>query len=262
MLAMMMINQKLVSGTILVSAMLVSNVQPEQAAPAPSSVIPIMFSEGIDASKAKSGDVVTATIIQTVWLHGSEIRKGAKVVGHVALARGFTFDPAPYARQQPSILSIRFDKVITKDSTADVVVWVRALADPVDSSRAREVEHFDEHDSVGTIVQIGGDSFRPNEEPVFSLQGDIVAYNRKGEVFARLLPGEYSSRYSRIHCDGTNSEEPVARFSANACGLYGFKDVYLADNGTGEQFGTFRLESRRRSVKLYKGSAALLQIME
>lgn len=260
----MMIGQTMVSGTILVTAMLVSNVIPEQAAPASttSNVIPIMFEEGIDASKAKSDDVVTASTIQTVWLHGAEIRKGAKVVGHVVVARPFMFDPVPYASQQPSILSIRFDKVITKDRTADVVVWVRALADPVDSRRAKAVEHFDEHDTVGTMVQIGGDTYRPNEEAVFSPQGDIVAYNRKGGVFARLLPGEYGSRYSHLRCEGTSTEEPVAIFSADACGLYGFKDVYMAGNGTGEQLGTFRLESRRHSVKLYKGSTALLQIME
>jgi hypothetical protein len=260
----MMMRQTMVSGTILVSAILVLNVTPEQPGPVSttSSIIPIMFSESIDASKAKSGDVVTARTIETVWLHGSEIRRGAKVLGHVVLGRAFTFDPAPYASQQPSILSIRFDKVIIKDRTADVVVWVRALADPVDSLRAKTVEHFDEHDIVGTIVQIGGDTFRPNEEAVFSPRGDIVAYNRKGGVFARLLPGEYSSRYSHIQCEGTSSEEPVAIFSANACGLYGFKDVYMADNGTGEQVGTWRLESRRHSVKLYKASTALLQIME
>ncbi len=112
------------------------------------------------------------------------------------------------------------------------------------------------------MVQIGGDTFRPNEAAVFSSQGDIVAYNRKGGVFARLSPGEYRSRYSHIQCEGTSSEEPVALFSASACGLYGFKDVYLADNGTGEQLGTCRLESRRHSVKLYKASTALMQIME
>jgi hypothetical protein len=253
-----------VSGTILVSAMLVSNVTPAPAAAASttSSVIPIMFGDSIDASKAKGGDIVTASTIQTVWLHGTEIRRGAKVLGHVVLARAFAFDPAPYAVQQPSILSIRFDKVIAKDTTVDLVVWVRALADPVDARRARTVEHFDEHDTVGTMVQIGGDTFRPNEEPVFSPQGDIVAYNRKGGVFARLLPGEYRSRYSQIQCEGTSSEEPVALFSANACGLYGFKDVYMADRGTGDQLGTCRLESRRHSVKLYKASTALLQILE
>ncbi len=260
----MMRGREILSGTILVSAMLVSNVTSEQAAPTftGSSVIPITFGETIDASKAKSGDVVTASTIQTVWLHGSEIRRGAKVLGHVVLARAFAFDPAPYASQQPSILSIRFDKVVTRDSTTDIAVWVRALADPVDSRRAKTVEHFDEHDTVGTMVQIGGDTFRPNEERVFSPQGDIVAYNRKGGVFARLLPGEYSSRYSHIQCEGTNTEEPVALFSANACGLYGFTDVYMADKGTGEQLGTCRLESRRHSVKIYKASTALLQIME
>src|SRR5580698_3351115 len=97
----MMRGLEILSGTILVSAMLVSNVTSEQAAPTStgSSVIPITFGETIDASRAKSGDVVTASTIQTVWLHGSEIRRGAKVLGHVVLARAFAFDPAPYASQ-------------------------------------------------------------------------------------------------------------------------------------------------------------------
>jgi hypothetical protein len=109
---------------------------------------------------------------------------------------------------------------------------------------------------------IGGDSYRADETPITTQGGDIVGYNRKDGVFARLLDSEYSSRYSHFQCEGSGeTEQAVAIFSPSACGLYGFQDVYMADDGLGKEVGTFRLESRRHTVKLYAQSTALLQII-
>jgi hypothetical protein len=62
-----------------------------------------------------------------------------------------------------------------------------------------------------------------------------------------------------LHCYASDTEQSVAIFSASACGLFGFDDIYLAVNGN-ESGGTFRLESRHDSVKIYAGSGALLQV--
>ena len=65
---------------------------------------------------------------------------------------------------------------------------------------------------------------------------------------------------STIHCEATSTEQSSGIFSANACGVYGLDADSMAANGsTGD--GTFTLESRRQSVKLYAGSAALLQVI-
>lgn len=226
--------------------------------------LPIVFTHGVDASKAKAGDLVTAKTMQVVTLaDGTVLPKGTTILGHVTVSRPFTFDSTPYAAQNPSVLSIHFDALQTKTAKVPVVIWVRALADSVSSQSAVTPRHVDEErDVVGYMVQIGGDSFRRDQNLVYSPDGDVVEYNRKHGTFARLLPGGYANRYSHFDCEGSGvTEESVAIFSADACGLYGFgdEDAYLADNGQGEELGTFSLASRHHTVKLYTQSTALLE---
>jgi hypothetical protein len=234
-----------------------------QSQTAASTTIPVVFTHGVDASHARAGDVITAKTMQAIRLpNGPVIPKGATVLGHVADARPFTFDSTDYAVQQPSVLAIHFDKVLTKESEAKLVTAVRALAGWSDSESAMRPQATDEHDIVGTVYLIGGDSYRADERTVTTADDDIVGYHRKGGVFARLLDSEYSSPYSHFDCPGSGeTEEAVSIFSPSACGLYGVSEAYLADNGLAKEPGTFRLESRKRTVKLYSHSAALLQIL-
>ncbi len=241
----------------------VGNTQAQTSNSAPVA-LPIVFTHGVDTSKAKAGDLVTAKTMQLVTLpDGTVLPKGTTILGHVTVSRPFTFDPTPYAAQNPSVLSIHFDTLQSKTAKTPVVVWVRALADWVSSQNAVTPRHVDEErDVVGYIVQIGGDSFRRDQNSVFSPDGDVVEYNRKQGTFARLLPGGYSSPYSHFNCQGSGvTEESVAIFSASACGLYGFgdEDAYLAGTGQGEEQGTFSLVSRHHTVKLYTQSTALLE---
>jgi hypothetical protein len=231
-----------------------------KAVPAPTA-IPVVFTRAIDASKANAGDRVVAKTIQVVLLpNGTVLPKGAAVLGHVTGAHAFSFDPTPYAIQQPSFLSIHFDSIVTKDAVVRVSVSVRALANSVESEEAGAPHGVGEGDAVGTRIQIGGDTFSPLAKPVVNPQGDIVGYNRRNGVFAHLLPAVYTSRYSHLTCDGTDAEQSVAIFSASACGLYGFADVYMTENGNSEDQVTFRVESRRHTVKLYGQSTALLLV--
>jgi hypothetical protein len=79
-------------------------------------------------------------------------------------------------------------------------------------------------------------------------------------VFARLLAAESVNQPSSLHCEATDSEQSVAIFSADACGVYGLNTVSLVDSGA-EDHGAFVLESRRETVKVDAGSTALLQVM-
>jgi len=225
--------------------------------------VPIVFTHAIDASKAHIGDTVTAKTMQVVFLPGNgRIPKGTTIQGSIAETRSFSFDPAPYAIQKPSVLSIRFDKLLTKGAPMEVLTSVRALAGWSDSLDAMKPQFSDEYDDVGTLYLIGGGSYRHYEKDVTSQDGDILGYSRKEGVFARLLQSEYTSRYSHFECeDSGDAEQSVAIFSPSACGLYGLGDVYIADNGLATGLGAFRLESRRHTVKLYRESTALLQIV-
>lgn len=220
-----------------------------------STTLPVVFERTIDAGKAKAGDVVRARTTQAISVPGAEIGKGATLAGHVVEARAFVFDPTHYAVQKASYLSIHFDQVEDKGVTIPLSVSVRALANRGDAYEASHPRHIDETDSLGTMVLIGGDHYSPiGKELISSGDEDIVGYIRKEGVFAHLLAGGGGD----FLCNGSDTEQAVGVFSAGACGLYGFSSLSMPDNG-GRQTGTFRLESRHYTVKLYAGSAALLQ---
>jgi hypothetical protein len=222
--------------------------------------IPVTFTHTIEAGKAMPGDTVTVKTIQIVVLPGGQtIPKGATVVGHVVESRPFVFDHREYAIQQPSAISIHFDRLVEKNRTTPVGLSVRALADSIESYKASVPQYQDETDSVGVRVLIGGDHFSPLAKEVLSRDEDIVGYNRKQGVFARLISSESIDRYASLGCGATSTEQSLAIFSADACGLYGFDGVYLQNCGKND--GTFRLESRKHTVQLHAGSTALLQIL-
>ena len=234
---------------------------PGVAATLPSSTtIPVYFVHTVKAGKAKTGDQVTAKTMQVVRLpDGQILPSGTLITGHVVDSRKFAFDPTDYAVQKPSVLSIHLDK-IQADLTVPARISVRALSNATESFEARTPHYLDETDSVGTRVLVGGDQFYPLGKQVLSPDGDIVGYNRKQGVFARLIANTYTGRYSTFHCDSTNTEQSVGIFSASACGIYGYDTVYLSGNGSSGD-STFTLEDRRQTVQLNGQSAALLEVV-
>jgi hypothetical protein len=208
--------------------------------------IPVIFTHTIDAKNAKAGDVVTAKTMQVVLLpNGEELPKGALVTGHVVEARPFKFDETPYAVQQPSYLSIQLDHVAENQ----VATSVRALASAMAVGEALRPQHIDETDQPGTMMLIGGGHYSPVGKRVTDgPYDDIVGYKKKQGVFARLLPGGPG-------CNGTQTEQAVAIFSPDACGLFDFYSDHLTAKD-----GVFRLESTHQTVNIRAGSAALVQV--
>jgi hypothetical protein len=216
--------------------------------------IPVRFERSIDTKKAKVGDQVTAKTMQVIVLpDGRNISKGTLLIGHVAALEAFHFDQTPYAHQKSSMLSIHFDKLETSDAVIPVNLAVRAIANTNDSKDATYPHSTDDTDHVGMMTLIGGTTFSPLNKMIQTEDGDAIGYNRKNGVFARLIASG--------SCNGTDTEQSIAIFSPDACGAYGFGGDYLAGNGQ-DGSGTFTLVVRGRSVKLYAGSTALLQVNE
>jgi hypothetical protein len=212
--------------------------------------IPVIFTHTVNSGRAKAGDVVTAKTMQVVLLpDGGQIPKGTSVTGHVVEARPFKFDETPYAAQQASFLTIQIDSVMDKGAPSPVATSVRALANASAVEEALTPQRIDETDSLGTMMLVGGGHYSPIATRVtVGPDEDIVGYNKKQGVFARLLSGG-------VRCGGTQTEQSVGIFSPDACGLYGFVTVSLSESG-----GSFRLQSTHHTVTLYAGSAALLQV--
>jgi hypothetical protein len=230
-----------------------------QSLPA-ATAVPVRFAHTLDAKRAKVGDTVTAKTMQVILLPGgASIEKGTVVVGHVVAVQPFHFDPTPYVHQSPSLISIHFDKLQRGDSVIPVNLSVRAIANTMDSREATYTHSNADADPLGMITLIGGTTFSQLEKMIQSDDGDAIGYNRRGGVFARLISSVSSGRGSSFQCEGTDTEQSVAIFSPDACGVYGFAGDYIPENGQ-DGSGTFTLAVRGRSEKLYAGSTALLQV--
>lgn len=214
---------------------------------------PVTFTKTVSASHAKSGDVVEAKTFQRVQLpNGAGIPSGARVVGHVVSANGFTYDKTPYAHQKASALSIHFDSIQVNGQTVPLNVTVRAIATPIATWDAERPQASD-MDPLATTTQIGGDQLIPSQSEVRNRDGDVVAYNKKGGVYAHLIAGG--------DCDGSDVEVSVGIFSASACGAYGFANVSLAEHGTPAQPSTLTLVSTHGSPEIWKNTTALLEVI-
>ncbi len=226
----------------------------------PSTAIPVRFVHSVDAKKARVDDAVTAKTMQVIVLPGGQrIAKGTLVTGHVVAVEPFHFDSTPYARQRPSLISIHFDTIGSGEAVIPVNLSVRAIANTLESRDATYPHSFDDTDHVGEITLVGGTTFSPLEKAILSDDGDAIAYNRRNGVFARLLPAGFSGPGAGMSCVGTDTEQSVAIYSPDACGVYGFGGDYMPENGQ-DGSGTFTLARHGRSVRLYAGSTALLQV--
>ncbi len=246
---------------VLVTLLLSSSValaqsgRPAPAAPAlqARTILPIAFTNTVSANDAHAGDIVRAKTEQQVRLaNGSVIPSGARVTGHVVAAKVFVYNKTPYAHQEPSELSIRFDSLEVAGATLPLDVTVRAMADPLSSWGAREPQSTD-YDSLATITQIGGDQLIPSQSEVRNMDGDVVAYNKRSGIYAHLVPNG--------RCDGSDVEVSVGIYSASACGLYGFTNVSATQFGSAAAPSTLTLVSLRTSPRVWKHSTALLEVL-
>jgi hypothetical protein len=187
---------------------------------------------------------------------GSIIRAGSQVVGSVLEARPFAFDKTPYAHQQESVLTIRFDEVVMGTEHLPLKIYVRAMADPFATTAAREPTA--NADTLDVVEQVDGDQLRLSQKEVVSMEGDVVAYNRRDGVYAHLIANKGNSPAS---CDSTSVEESVDIFSASACGLYGFTGSSATEVGSATHPSTLSLVSSRRSPTIWRNSTALLEVL-
>jgi hypothetical protein len=224
---------------------------------APGTTLPIQFDRAVDPAHSHTGDSISAKTTQQVRLaNGQVLPSGSHVTGHIVNASGFNFDKTPYAKQSPSTLSIRFDSITNKEVTVPLHVSLRAMADPLTVWAAQEPKSTD-LDPLSTTTQIGGDLVTPSQNEVMSQDGDIVGYRRRGGVVAHLIS---ASGNGPAACDASDTEQAMGLFSASACGLYGYTDVSLIDNGSTRNDSSLTLVSRRRSAKIWAKTAALLEV--
>jgi hypothetical protein len=217
----------------------------------PHATIPITFTKTVSASHAEPGDIIQAKTTQAVHLtDGRNVPAGSLVTGHVLAARTLAYDKTSSAKQIPGALQIQIDSLRTQDLTIPLHVSLRAMADPLTNWEAQEPKSTD-LDTLGTTTQVGGDLLTPSRKEIINRKGDVVGYNRKGGEIAHLIANSRGS----LNCDGGDTEQPVSRFSASACGLYGFTGVTLTDFDSSH----IGLASTHSNPQIWKNTTALLE---
>jgi hypothetical protein len=217
----------------------------------PQTTLPIVFTNTVSAERAHAGDPVLAKTLQAIELpNGMTLRAGTRVVGHVVDSSAFVYDKTPYARQKNSTLTVHFDAVTADGEQIPLNVSVRAIANVFATTAAEEPVASD-MDPLGTLTLVGGEYLIPSQREVRNMDGDVVAYNKHGGVYAHLIQNG--------RCDGNSTEVSMGIFSATACGAYGYGDV--SEFGSQANPSTLTLTSFRSSPVLWKHSTALLEVL-
>jgi hypothetical protein len=223
------------------------------APPPPGTAIPVMFSHTLDSARVKPGDPIVAKTTQIIVLpSGERIPRGAKLAGQIVAANLNTSNG-------PSQLAIRFDTLEYRDRSVSIRVGLRAMASFVDSygTSSPIVDHGYPDNSV--YGQVGGDYFLPGDT-VYSRSGDEVGKANHDGVFVKLARVEHSNSQSHVVCEQTDTLQSVGVFSSNACGLYGFQDLFVDEVGA-TMDGTIQFHSDRHSARINRGTAALMQVI-
>jgi hypothetical protein len=217
----------------------------------PQTTLPIVFTNTVSANGAHAGDPVTAKTFQVVQLpNGFTLASGSRITGHVVESSAFAYDKTPYAKQKNSTLTVHFDAVEANGAKIPLNVTVRAIADVFATTAASEPAGSDA-DPLGTLTLVGGEYLIPSQREVRNMDGDVVAYNKHGGVYAHLIA---SGR-----CDGGSTEVSMGIFSATACGAYGYGNV--SEFGSQGNPSTLTLTSFRTSPTIRKHSTALLEVL-
>jgi hypothetical protein len=226
------------------------NTRSAESIPA-GTIIPVSLNSTLRSDKSRSGDAITATVMQDVVVgSGETLRKGSKLTGHVieAVVLG--------NRSDESKISFQLDQVVLGNQNVPITANLRAVASKhavlVATPQLTSSEYLDDQ------VQIGGDQISYGEGGPVMVGSQVVGKYTSQGVLA------YGGQDLGTPCHGTiaDNDHPQAFwfFSVNACGSYGFDDLTVFHSGRTAPVGEVTLVSNRKAVKVDKGSAMLLLV--
>ena len=217
-------------------------------------VIPVRLNSSFSL-KTPPGKVITARVMQNIVLPaGEKIRAGAKVLGYVTAV-------IPAAKGTSAEISFAFDRVVASNRTIPVTTNLRAMASFVEVEAAQVPQSGPDRgtpENAWTTVLIGGDIEYRGGGPVAEgskIVGRPVFDGVIGQVNTK--PGTDC----RGAINGNYQPQALWIFSSDACGLYGFPNVGIANAGRSDPVGQIVLTSNDRSLNIPSGSGMLLRVI-
>ena len=220
-------------------------------------ILPVRLNSTISSAKSRSGQLITARIMQDVPLSsGVRIREGAKIIGHIVEA-----SPASTAAQ--GRISLQFDKLMYSNQTFSITTNLRAIAGFMRIIEAQTPPIGPGESDVYrwlTTVQVGGDVVYGEGGPVTTGENpnEVVGKAVAGGVLSRVRAKEGTKCRGAI--DGNDSPQALWVFSSGACGTYGLEHITIAHAGRTDPIGVIVLASDSGNLKIPGGAGMLLRV--
>jgi hypothetical protein len=218
-------------------------------------VLPVLLTSSI-TKKSQPGQPIKAIIAQDVLLaNGAKIPRGAHVLGNIVAA-------APARTDSPEKVSFQFDRLVVPHESTPMAIKtdLRALASPIEIEDAQLPETNDRGtpSTAYTTVQVG------NDEVVYRGGGHVMnASEVVGEPVYGGVLGQAranSTRGCRGEVGGNDETQSLWVFATDACGVYGYHDVSIANAGRSGPAGEIVLTSKH-DIDIRGGSGMLLRVI-
>jgi hypothetical protein len=228
---------------------------PVAANPIPvGTILPIRLEHGLSVEEAQAGQEIEAHITQEVPLPNHQKLHVRSDV------HGTLVSVAKKSDGSGVELSLRFDKVELNNKMVAITASLRAMAF-FEAVHAAQIPLTGADTGTptgwGDTVQIGGD--------IRFGDGGEVRNRHKQKVGKGVFGGVlvHISAQPGSGCEGPengdNRLQALWVFSADACGLYGFKDVQIAHNGKTDPVGVITLRFEKEKAKLDASTGILLR---
>lgn len=231
-------------------ALLLLPVAPGHKIPA-GTVIPVMLSSSLNASKDKPDSKLEGRVMQDITLpSGIKIRDGAQILGHtVSVSKG----------SSGSNIIVKFNAIQDQGQRISVTTGLLAIASMAfvsDAQRPVSLNSDMVPDTQWVTRQVGGDIVQRGWGKVFASGGVEGRWIGGSSVAIKLTPNASAG------CSGGpgyDHEQALWIFSSAACGTYGLPDVRIESSGLTTAVGDIGLSSKR-NINIRGGSGWLLMV--
>ncbi|MGA8042461.1 MAG: hypothetical protein WCA37_06625, partial [Terracidiphilus sp.] len=213
-------------------------------------LLPVSLDTSLNSRKAHPGQPIQGTIMQNI--PGTSIRRGAKVLGQVVQVTA--------SQHGPARVEMRFDTLKTRQQRIPLQVNLRALASFLE---VEEAEIPEESASRGitpdtaTTRQIGGEQVYRGGGPVAS--GDTVV-GHPVPYGVLVTPRAQPGMPCRGSVAGNRQPQALWLFSSDACGVYGYGELHIAEAGRDNPAGEIVLATDKGRLLLRSGTGLLLRV--
>jgi len=216
----------------------------------PGTVVPVMLDTALDAGRTKSDRQIEGRVMQDVLLYAKDkIKERSRIRGHIV---NVTKPGASGAA-----ITLKFDVISEGGRTIPITAALLAVASNAAVSEAQSpINVTSDRDPMTqwTTRQIGGDVVSRSQGKAGSKKGVTGTWLGGTSVAIKLTPNPTSGCPSG---PGYDEMQAVWVFSSDACGVYGLRDIDIANSGKSSPLGDIVLKSDRK-LSIGPGSGWLL----